>query len=47
MLREIRLVFFKSILSNFSIKGEVAFPVGILAEFFQNSADLYLIDKYG
>ena len=44
MLRETRLVFFKSI-SIFSIKGEAAFPVGVLAEFFKNSAVLYFTDK--
>ena len=47
MFRETRLVFYKTILSIFSIKGEAAFPVGILAEFFKNSADLYLTDKNG
>ena len=46
MLRETRLVFFKSI-SIFSIEGEAPFPVGILIEFFKNSADLYLTDKNG
>ena len=46
MLRETRLVFFKSV-SIFSIKVEDAFPVRVLVEFFKNSAVLYFTDKNG